>query len=137
MKNQGKVSAGVGYLLAFLAHQIALADEVKILAADFQKDRGQRWTVNVTLAHADTGWDHYADAWRILDAKDNVLAERVLHHPHVREQPFTRGLDHVELPEGTTIVYIEAHDTVHGWSPQRLSVDLGAASDGRVRVDAR
>ena len=42
--------------------------------------------------HPDTGWDDYADGWRVLDMDGNELGMRVLHHPHVDEQPFTRSL---------------------------------------------
>lgn len=112
------------------------ADEVKILAADFHSSSNNLWSVDVTLKHNDTGWDHYADNWRVVDDKGNVLGDRVLYHPHVTEQPFTRGLSSVKIPEGITTVYIEAHDKVHGWTQNRLKVDLGKASGGRLRVES-
>jgi hypothetical protein len=114
----------------------ANADEVKILAADFRNSGADRWSVSVTLQHGDTGWDHYADDWRVVDGDGNVLGDRVLYHPHVDEQPFTRGLDGVTVPAGTATVYIEAHDKVHGWTPDRLKVDLTKVADGRLRVEA-
>lgn len=77
---------------------------------------GTTWRFDVTLSHPDTGWDHYADGWRILDKQGNELGLRVLHHPHVNEQPFTRSLANVTLPQGTTEVLIEARDNVDGWS---------------------
>jgi len=101
----------------------AFANQVKILHAKFQKSGGD-WYVSVTLRHHDTGWDHYADEWRIVDAHGKEIAKRVLLHPHENEQPFTRSLGGVQIPQGDRIVYIEAHDKVHGWSPQRLKVDL-------------
>jgi len=82
----------------------------------------------VTLRHADSGWQHYADAWRVVTMAAKVLATRTLFHPHVDEQPFTRGLGGVRIPAGTRRVRIEAHDTVHGWSPQVLVVDLERSS---------
>jgi hypothetical protein len=78
----------------------------------------------VTLKHEDAGWDHYADSWRVLDAEDNVLAERILLHPHIDEQPFTRSLSGIKIPENIHTVYIEAHDKLHGWSADKLAVDL-------------
>jgi len=112
------------------------ADEVKILAAEFNSSGDNQWSVSVTLKHNDTGWNHYADNWRVVDGDGNVLGDRVLHHPHVGEQPFTR-LGVAKIPEGITTVYIEAHDKVHGWTPNRLTVDLGKASGGRLRVEGK
>ena len=127
----------VAFLLALAAFNTAYANDVKILAADFQSNDGNRWSVNVTLQHADTGWDHFADNWRVVDSEGNVLGDRVLYHPHVDEQPFTRGLSDVKVPEGITTVYIEAHDKVHGWTPNRLKVDLNKANGGRLVLEAK
>ncbi|MEA3411769.1 MAG: hypothetical protein U9R74_09540 [Pseudomonadota bacterium] len=121
-------------LVALTVLNTADADEVKILAADFYNSGGNRWSVNVTLRHGDTGWDHYADNWRVVDSEGKLLGDRILRHPHVDEQPFTRGLRDVKVPEGTTIVYIEAHDKVHGWTPTRLKVDLSQANGERLSV---
>jgi hypothetical protein len=112
------------------------ADDVKILAAEFHNSGGSRWSVNVTLKHGDTGWDHYADNWRVVDGEGNIAGERVLYHPHVNEQPFTRSLSGVKLLESITTVYIEAHDKVHGWTPSRLKVDFSKATGGRLRIEA-
>ena len=127
----------VAILLALTAFNTAYADDVKILAANFYTSDGNRWSVNVTLKHGDTGWDHYADNWRVVDSEGNILGNRVLYHPHVDEQPFTRGLGSVKVPEGITTVYIEAHDKVHGWTPNRLKVDLNKATGGRLMVEAK
>lgn len=99
------------------------AGEVTIVDATAQCDR-RLCRFDVTLSHADTGWDHYADQWRVLDTNGNVLGTRTLVHPHVDEQPFTRSLSDVAIPRGTTRVIIEARDTVHGISPHRLELDL-------------
>ncbi|QBF33180.1 hypothetical protein [Thalassococcus sp. S3] len=77
---------------------------------------GTTWRFDVTIRHPDTGWDHYADGWRVLDMDGNELGMRVLHHPHETEQPFTRSLSGVAIPEGLTQVQIEARCSVDGWS---------------------
>jgi hypothetical protein len=123
-------------LLAATVANTATAGDVRIVAADLHTAGANRWSVNVTLMHADSGWDHYADRWRVVDDAGTVLGDRVLHHPHVDEQPFTRGLAGVVIPDATGTVYIEAHDKVHGWTRQRLTVDLHQARDGRLRVTA-
>lgn len=122
-------------LLAGLA-QGAAANEVKILKAEFES-RYHQWTVRVTLKHDDTGWDHYADAWRIVDEQGKELGKRTLFHPHVDEQPFTRALSGVDIPADQHIVYVEAHDKVHGWSPDRVRVDLRKAKGERFEVLTR
>ena len=137
MNRLNKANALAAGLLTLTVLNTAHADDVKILAADFHSSGGNRWSLNVTLKHGDTGWDHYADNWRVVDGKGNLLGDRVLYHPHVEEQPFTRGLGGVNMPEGITTVYIEAHDKVHGWTPNRLKVDLTKATGGRLRVEAK
>lgn len=96
--------------------------------------REKSWQVNTTLRHADTGWEHHADAWRVVTDTGKVLGTSTLLHPHADEQPFTRGLEGVTIPAGITAVYVEAHDKVHGWSPQRVRVDLRQTAGERFRV---
>ena len=124
-------------LLILVAFNPAHADDVKILAADFSKTGENKWSVDITLKHDDTGWDHYADNWRVVDNEGNIVGDRVLYHPHVDEQPFTRGLNNVRIPESVTIVYVEAHDKVHGWTSNRLKVDLKLLTDGQLRIEAK
>ncbi len=109
-------------LSAFLASP-ALADPPTIenVAA---KSIGDTWRFDVTIRHPDTGWDDYADGWRVLDMDGNELGMRVLHHPHVDEQPFTRSLSGVAIPEGTTQVQIQARENVGGWSDDTTVVTL-------------
>lgn len=82
------------------------------------------WRFDVTLSHPDTGWDHYADGWRVLDMAGNELGLRVLFHPHVEEQPFTRALDKVQIPQGTGQVQVQARCLVDGWSGAPVVVIL-------------
>jgi len=63
-----------------------IADEVDILAARVYR-QGAQWQADVTLRRSDTGWDHYADPWRIYDPQGSVLGERILYYPQVDEQP--------------------------------------------------
>lgn len=85
---------------------------------------GGGYTFAVTIRHTDTGWDDYVDAWRIKDETGAVLGERILAHPHVNEQPFTRSLSGVKIPQGITSVRIEARDTVNGWASGEKTVKL-------------
>jgi hypothetical protein len=101
----------------------ALADPVKVQNVKISK-RSDSYTFNVTLLHTDSGWDDYADAWRIKDMSGNILGKRVLAHPHVNEQPFTRSLSGVQIPDGVNSVIVEAHDTVTGWAQKTVTVKL-------------
>lgn len=82
------------------------------------------WRFDVTIRHPDTGWDHYADGWRVLDMEGNELGMRVLYHPHVEEQPFTRSLSGVVVPEGATSVRVQARDLPDGWNSDSVVVEL-------------
>ncbi len=99
------------------------AGEVEIKKVLMQK-KGSGWVFEVTLKHDDTGWKHYANAWRVLDGSGKVIKTRVLAHPHVKEQPFTRGLSGVLIPKGSKLVMVEARDKVHGWGKNRVVIDL-------------
>jgi hypothetical protein len=105
-----------------LAHP-ALADDAVIEAAD-ARSSGDTWTFSVTLSHGDTGWDDYADGWRVVDADGTELGLRVLYHPHVDEQPFTRSLGGVSVPDGLDTVYIEARTNRDGWGDARFPIPL-------------
>jgi len=93
-----------------------------------------RWTFLVTIKHDDKGWDHYADGWRIVDAKGKKLGHRTLYHPHVKEQPFTRSLADVLIPKGTSIIYVEAHDKVHGWNKVKVRIDMKKDKGPRYQI---
>ena len=80
-------------------------------------------SISVTLSHPDTGWDHYADGWRVEDADGNILGTRILAHPHVTEQPFTRSL-RLDLPDGLEAIFVRAKCHVDGWSESTTRHDL-------------
>ena len=110
--------------LAFLCATTAFADAptVERVSTD---NRGTNWTFAVTLSHPETGWDHYADGWEVLAPDGTSLGIRVLAHPHVNEQPFTRSLGSVDIPADTPYVTIRARDNVDGWFEAEYRVELG------------
>ena len=124
---------GIGVCLLVLVAFPVHAGEVEIVQTVFTQ-QGRSWRVDTTLRHADTGWEHYADAWRVVAPDGTVLGTRVLFHPHEHEQPFTRSLGEVVLPPDTSVVYVEARDKVHGWGKQRVRVDIRQPSGDRFRV---
>ncbi|WP_166418889.1 hypothetical protein [Cochlodiniinecator piscidefendens] len=74
------------------------------------------WRFDVTLRHADTGWDDYADGWRVEAEGGTVLGTRVLGHPHVNEQPFTRSQSGIEIPTAAQQVFIRTRTLTGGWA---------------------
>ena len=102
----------------------AVAGEADVIEVKIEKKKPGIYAIDATVQHADEGWNHYADKWDVLDEKGEVLATRVLHHPHVNEQPFTRGLSGVEIPEGVNAISVRAHDSVHGYGGKTVTVEI-------------
>lgn len=101
----------------------AFASEPKVVDVK-ARATGMGWDFDVTIAHGDTGWDHYADEWDIVTEDGTVLGSRILQHPHVSEQPFTRSLHNVMLPDGLRTVYIRVRCSKDGWKQERTKVSL-------------
>jgi len=87
-----------------------------------------RWTFDVTISYPDTGWTDYADGWHIESPDGAILGTRVLLHPHVEEQPFTRSLSAVDIPTELTTVLIRSHDLIGGYSSDPVAIPLEAAA---------
>jgi len=56
-----------------------LASEVEIVSAQAECNKQHECVFRVTLKHADSGWDHYANGWQVVDADGAVLVKRVLY----------------------------------------------------------
>ena len=110
-------------LALLLTCTLAHADEAKVFGVEVSKVGDGRYRFDVTLSHPDTGWDHYANAWHVESPDGTKLGTRVLAHPHVNEQPFTRSAT-VEIPVGTAYVNVRAQDLVHGESKDVVRVEL-------------
>ena len=88
------------------------------------KGSNGHYKFNVTVLHEDSGWDHYANKWEILDSQGKILGTRVLLHPHVGEQPFTRSLSGVRIESGVKSVTVRAHDLIHGYGGKSFTIAL-------------
>jgi hypothetical protein len=102
----------------------AIAADPEVLKVSVSASGDGTYTFSTTLKHPDTGWDHYADGWSVEDADGKVLGKRVLYHPHVDEQPFTRSLGRVAVAAGTKAVFVRAHCKVTGAANERFRVTL-------------
>lgn len=100
-----------------------MADEPEVVDVTATQT-GDTWRFDVSILHPDSGWDHYADGWEVIDAEGNQLGLRPLAHPHENEQPFTRSQGGIVIPDGTTEVYIRTRDNVDGWFATRTAVTL-------------
>jgi hypothetical protein len=73
------------------------------------------YTFVVTIRSNDTGMDHYADWWEVVDEHGALLYRRVLLHDHADEQPFAR--DGGPVPIGADqVVTVRAHVYPSGYS---------------------
>lgn len=101
-----------------------LAGEADVTAVQVSGD-GTVFNFSVTVRHGDTGWDHYADRWEVVGDDGTVYGTRVLAHPHVNEQPFTRS-GRITIPTGIKEVIVRANDSVHGLGGREFRVRLPA-----------
>ncbi len=108
-------------VLSFFSN-VALAGEVRIVDVKVHCQVDCRFSV--TLEHADTGWEHYANQWDVVSLEGELIKSRVLYHPHVDEQPFTRSLAGVSIPKSIKQVKIRARDLKHGYSSREFLVEL-------------
>lgn len=101
----------------------AIAGKADVIAATATKS-GDSWTIIATVKHKDEGWKHYANSFQVLAVDGTVLGTRVLFHPHVNEQPFTRSLGAVNIPAGTIKIRVRAGDLVHGYGGKEVVLEL-------------
>jgi hypothetical protein len=102
----------------------AFAGEADVVGVDVRVSGEGTFAIDVTVRHADTGWDHYADRWEVLAPDGAVLGARVLLHPHVDEQPFTRSLSGVQIPQAIRTVRVRARDKVDGYGGREMVVSV-------------
>ena len=95
----------------------------EVLAVTAVQIKDNNWRFNVTLSSTYDTPERYADAWRVLDSQGNELGIRVLGHGHGNEQPFTRS-GTIDVPDGSSTVFVEGRDQANGWSGQRFKFEL-------------
>jgi hypothetical protein len=116
-----------GFILVLTAMAMpTYAGEADVVQVKVVISGERTYRFDVTVLHGDTGWDHYADQWEVLAPDGKILGTRKLLHPHVNEQPFTRSLSGVRIPNNIQQVSVRAHDSVHAFGGKVLTVDLPA-----------
>jgi hypothetical protein len=112
----------IGTLVSTLSINV-WAGEADVIKVKVRHNGGDSFQIIATVKHADTGWDHYANAWEILDEQGNVIGKRVLHHPHVNEQPFTRSHT-LKIADEVNKITLRAVDSVHGTGGKTITIPL-------------
>ena len=95
-----------------------------VLRVEVRKTGAGMYSFSATVSSPDTGWKKYANAFRVRAKSGKVLGTRVLFHPHVNEQPFTRSLSDVRIPPDVMEVIVDAKDSVAGWGGKSVRVKL-------------
>lgn len=93
-------------MAAMAAPSPAPAHEGRIVKAELRAQGGGRYTLAATIRHGDTGWSHYINGFTVESPDGTLLSRRVLYHPHVDEQPFTRSSDRFRVPAGIAAVVV-------------------------------
>jgi len=110
--------------LAGLFAPAVQAGEADVVGVHVSKALNGTYEFDVAVAHADQGWDHYADGFDVVAPDGKVLAHRVLAHPHVNEQPFTRSIRNVKIPKDIGFVTVRAHDKIHDLGGKSMRVEM-------------
>lgn len=102
----------------------ARAGEADVVGVKIIREGTGTYRFDVSVRHGDEGWKHYADGWDVVAPDGTVLGTRELAHPHESEQPFTRSLAGVVIPENVNKVTLRAHDSVHENGGAEMSVEV-------------
>ncbi len=111
-------------LILLVSVNIARAGEAQVVDVKVRRTGDNVYQFDVTVRHSDEGWDHYANEWDVVAPDGKILGTRILRHPHVEEQPFTRSLPVVKIPKEVDKVTIRAHDSVHKYGGKAVTVDV-------------
>lgn len=110
-------------LFSLLLSFCCYAGEADVIAAEVKHVGGKFYRFNVTVHHNDQSWEHFAKAWEVLDMHGNIIGARILLHPHINEQTFTRSHT-VVIPENINQVTIRAYDLVHRYGGKEITIDI-------------
>ncbi len=101
----------------------SLAGEADVLSAEVEHLNGDFYRFKVTVQHTDEDWEHFAKAWEVLGPDGTKLGARILQHPHINEQPFTRSMT-ITIPKQINKVTIRAYDLIHEFGGKELTIDI-------------
>jgi hypothetical protein len=102
----------------------AYAGKADVIEVNMTRAGNNTYHLDVTVRHSDEGWKHYANKWEVTAPDGTVLGTRILAHPHVDEQPFTRSLSGVKIPADIREIIVRAHDMVHGYGGKTVTMEV-------------
>ncbi len=94
-----------------------------VIAAELEP-AGDAWRLDATLSSPYDTPERYADAFRAVSENGTVLGVRELAHDHANEQPFTRSLTGLEIPDDVERITVEGRDLVHGWGGNTVELEV-------------
>jgi hypothetical protein len=100
-----------------------------VIAAELEQ-QGDTWRLDATLSSPYDTPERYADAFRVLSEDGTELGVRELLHDHANEQPFTRSLTGLLIPDHVASITVEGRDQVHGWGGDTVELEVPSGSDG-------
>ena len=101
-------------------------------------EEGGTWSFSASMSspyEVQTGLSKYCDFFEVRTTSGmnyTVLGKRTFGRDHPYEQPFTRVIRDVTLPNGVNSVVAIAHDSVDGYCGRSLEVDLTARTPTSV-----
>lgn len=99
-----------------------------VIAAELEP-AGDAWRLDATLSSPYDTPERYADAFRAVSEDGTVLGVRELAHDHANEQPFTRSLTGLEIPDEVERITVEGRDLAHGWGGDTVELEVPSRSE--------
>ncbi len=96
-----------------------------VVAATGSADTDGTYTFAATISSPYDTAEQYADGWRVIGPDGTTYGTRVLTHPHADEQPFTRSLSGIDIPDDVSIVVVQARDLLNGWGGATVEIQVG------------
>ena len=95
-----------------------------VVAVKVQPSGTDTFNFDVTISSPYDAAQRYADAFRVMGKDGKVFGERKLLHDHADEQPFTRDLYFVKIPQGIRVVVVQARDQQYGYGGKAVELAL-------------
>ena len=95
-----------------------------VVSVKVQARAGNHFDFDVTISSPYDTPQRYADGFRVMTTGGQIYGERKLLHDHADEQPLTRDLYGVSIPERVRAVVVQARDQKFGYGGKSMQVVL-------------